>query len=224
MLLTDFITDYRRAVATEIYNAQMNSVEDAVSLLDKMETEAAQFFSIISMCESLFDNMRKSKSAIAHNQERLKKLNELKNSHIGQLIAKFVANNTDEGLEEIKKELERSNEFDIHILPKWKKGDGERMYGIPHDECFVIRSAQTHYFFNKFDIDEDIQRVTASIGYDEEYLRRDMKAKDRLRDKCGVEVFDFMAEQFEKNNMIMPNAPCNYMDDYGDDYYDDEDY
>lgn len=224
MLLKDFITDYRRAVATEIYNAQMNSVEDAVSFLDKMETEAAQFFSTISMCESLFDNIHRSKSAIAHNQERLKKLNKLKNSHIGQLIAKFAANNTDEGLEEIKKELERSNEFDIHIVPKWKKGDGERMYGIPHDECFVIVSTQTNYLFDKFDIDEDIQRATASIGYDEEELRRDMKARNWLRDKCGVEVFDFMVEQFEKNDMIMPDAPCNYIEDYDDDYYDDEDY
>lgn len=202
MILTDFITDYKRAVATEIYNAQMNSVEDAVSFLDKMEKEAAQFFDIISKCESLFE----AKQSIEYKQERVKKLNDLKNSHIGQLIAKFAANNTDEGLEEIKKELELSNDFDIDIAAD--------------SATFRVNSTSTFYHFDNFDIDADIQRITQSISYGKNFIMDDMTAKIRLCNECGTEAFDFMAKQFKEHHMIMPNAPCNYREDYDDDYND----
>ena len=118
MKLKDYIADSKLAVATEIYNANFASVEDVAALMEKIKGEENEFNNIIHEFNAILYNIQISMSNLARKTKRLKKFNEFKSSYIAHLIKTFIENNTEDNMEAIKKEIERSNDFGVQIMPK----------------------------------------------------------------------------------------------------------
>lgn len=222
MQLKDYIEDNDFAVATEIYNAKFNSVEDVVVLMQKIADEKAKFNDIICEFNHTLYNIKVCLSNLVYYKQRLKSFYEFKNSHIANLIEAFIANNTENGLHAIKEDIERSNDFDIHIIPKWKQGDGERAYGCTYNEYFHIGYTDTYYTFDDWDINEDIQNVQNDIEECEENIQKWLDKKKQMYDEYGFDALILVFSKFEKDNGPM-QADDNWIgekiiEDYKD-YY-----
>lgn len=200
MELFDYIKNKDLAVATEIYNAKFESVEDVATLMNKIAEEKIKFNDIIREFNSTLHNIKVSISRLASSQERLKRFNEFKNSHIASLIQSFIENNTDDGLNAIKKEIEKSNNFGIHIIPAWKHGDGERMYGTPFCAYFGIHHTDTYYTFSNWDIDNDIQNVKSDIEEYKADVHKWIQKKEEMYDRYGFSALTKLFSRFEEEN------------------------
>jgi hypothetical protein len=121
------------------------------------------------------------------------------------LIESFIADNTEDKLEAIRKEIEKSNEFGVYIIPEWKPGDGERMYGAPMGNYFHIDYTGTCYPFDTWDIDEDIKRSKIYVEAYETYLKELLNNRTEICNKCGAEAIAVMDEIKKNNGKILPN-------------------
>lgn len=200
MQLKDYVEDNDFAVATEIYNAKCDSVEDIVVLMQKIAGEKAKFDDIICEFNCTLYNIKVCLSNLVYYKQRLKKFYEFKNSHIANLIEAFIANNTEDGLYTIKEDIKRSNDFDVHIIPKWKQGDRERAYGFTYNECFHIGYTNTYYTFDNWDINEDIQNVQSHIEECEENIQKWLDKKEQMYDEYGFDALIIVFSKFEKDN------------------------
>lgn len=221
MKLKDYIADGKLAAATEIYNANFTSVEDVAALMEKIKEEEKEFNKIIYEFNTTLYNIKVGLSKIANKNKRLARFNEFKSSHIASLIKTFIENNTEDNMNAIKKEIERSNDFEVYIIDKWKPGDGERAYGLPQCECICVDYTKTFYRFDRFDIDDDIQHVEHSIKELESYLDEYIDKKNEMYDTYGVDALINLFTQFEEKH-----GPIKADDEWAhwrfEDYYEDD--
>ena len=227
MNLAEYIKDPEWAAAREIFNAKFESIVDAIDLMRKINEEKAKFNAIIYQFNKTIYNTKVCLSLIALEEENLRKRKSFKESHIAKLIQTFIENNTNENLDAIKKEIELSNEFDIHIIPEWKPGNGERMYGVPQNAHFAIGYTNTFYPFDHWDIDEDIANTETEIENAKDDLNECLSVKDELYDKYGITPFAILLERFEKEKGPLeadPKWAYWSMLNYDDDDDDDDDY
>ena len=217
----DYIKNKDLAVASEIYNAKFNSVDDVSSLLNKIKEEESNFDNIIDEFMCTLYNIKVCLSRIAFNKDKLNRLIEFENSHIARLIKDFVSQNTEDKLNTIKSELENSNDFRIRIVDKWKPGGGERMYGIPYSDFFNVGYTGTFYRFDKFDVDKDIQSVKNYIVGDEAEIQTYIENKNRMYDEYGMKPLMLIFSMFERDNGLTPDDKWKDKDTI-DHYYDNE--
>ena len=226
MKLKDYINNKEYAIANEIYNARFNSVENVMELLANINEEEKKFDDIICEFNCTLYNIKVCISNIAYHKERVKKLNDFKSSRVASLIEMFVANQTEENMFAIKEELEKSNDFEIYIVPKWKHGDRERMYGFTYDACFNMTSTQTYYTFDNFDVDTDIKNIMMDIEEWEKNVAKWIDKKQQMYDEHGFDALMPLFSAFEKENGAMKadNAWVrediieNHKDYYEEDY------
>lgn len=227
MKLTKYIKDPEWAVADEIFNAKFESMPDVIDLIRKIDKEKVEFDNAIYQFNRTVHNTKVCLSLIARAEEDLKKRKAFKESHIGKLIQTFIENNTNENLNTIKREIESSNEFSVYIVPEWKPGQGERMYGVPQEAYFHVGYTNTFYPFDNWDIDEDIESTEMEIKNAKDDLNKCLAVKDELYEKYDMVSFAILFDRFEKENgpLEADSKWANwsmFVDD--DDYDDDEDY
>ena len=198
MKLKDYIKDKKLAVATEIYNAQFSSVEDAASLMERIADERKEFEAIIREFNIILYNLKVAMSTLNSNTKRLKKFRAFKDSHMAHLIQTFVENNTEENLDALKKEIEPSNEFGIVIVPEWEYKGRERAYGCSPEAHIKVGYTHTYYLIGKWDFDKDMQNAeqywTESYDDVQEFLHQ----KEEMYDKYGFDVLIQIFADFEK--------------------------
>jgi hypothetical protein len=197
MTLADYVKNPKRAIAAEIYSAAIQSEAEVISVLDKIEEEALEYCDIISEYNDALYFIYWDNHSVRKYENTVKVLIALKSSKIGDLIRQFVSNNTEDGLEAIKKELEQSNEFDIRIKDEWQPGRGERAYGLPKEACFYIQSVGVFYPFDKFDIDEDIKNNEERVILYKQQLQQSLAQKEELRKKYGFDACDAIESVYD---------------------------
>lgn len=227
MQLIDYIKDKEIAVATEIYNAKFKSVEDVVAMMKQITEEKENFNGIINEFNTTLYNIKVCLSKLAKRQEDVEKFNRFKNSYIAGLLEQFINNNTEDNLEAIKKAIEQSNEFGVHLIPEWKPGKGERMYGTPSCAYFHIDYTNTYYTYNNWDIDKDVSNAEKGVKLYEEDVQNWIGKKEQMYDEYGFDALTLLFEEFEKKNgLLMADEDWWFRDviyDDDDDEYD-EDY
>lgn len=222
MKLIDYMRDPNVAEATEIYNAKFNSVEDVIALQKQISEEKAEFNVIIGKLNTILYNIKVGMSKIAYDTNRQTKLEEFKDSDIGKLIQTFIENNTPENMDAIRKSIEQSNDFGVVIVPEWKPGDGERMYGVPSCAHIHVGYTNTFYRFDNWDIDNDIQNIEDDIAETESAMSEFFKEKDEMHDKYGLDVLMQAFANFEKiHGPVKADenwGEWNFIYDYDDEY------
>lgn len=226
MQLIDYIKYKEIAVATEIYNAKFNSVEDVAALMKKIAEEKADYNGVINKFKTTLYNIKVYMSKLVKRQEDLEKFKRFKNSYIASLLEQFINNNTEDNLEAIKKAIEESNEFGVHLIPEWKPGNGERMYGTPSCAYFHIDYTHTYYTYNTWDIDKDISNAEKGVKLYEEDVQEWIIKKEQMYDEYGIDTLILLFEEFEKDNGPLIAEEGWWFRDiiYEDDDYEDDDY
>lgn len=226
MNLAEYIKDPEWAVAREIFNAKFESIVDAVDLMQKIKEEKTEFNAAIYQFNKTMNNLKVCLSVLAREEETLRKRKAFKESHIAKLIQVFVKNNTDSNLNAIRREIESSNEFQVSIVPEWRSGDGERMYGMPEVAYFTVKYTDTFYPFDCWDIDQDIDRTEREIEDAKEELGTYLTIKNELYNKYDVSTFATLLEYFEKKHGPLKADPkwASWSEFIEDDDDDDDDY
>ena len=183
MTLVDFIKDDNRAYAIEIMNANATTVEEMIAAIHKANNMCFEFSHIvgnwIDICFGYDDVIDALKGA----NEKLERFIKFKNSKVAFLIAKHIENRTPEFLEEIKTEIEATNNpFEITIYEECFDCDSDTYF-----DDFYIRSLFTFYTTSKgkFDVDEDIERCNYQIKRYTEEKEKYKKLKEEMLAKYG---------------------------------------
>jgi hypothetical protein len=171
MTLETYINNPALAYASEIFNANANSAEEMMTAITKATEAKAKLEVIMHKYSVLYEDIIDVKADMERDEANLLKLHEFANSTEAKLIADFIQNGNANALEEIKSMITVANPFDIHIIPAWQRGDGERAYGLPLEECFVLDSPRVWYKFDNFDLSDDIQRHERRINRSKQTLQ-----------------------------------------------------
>ena len=183
MTLVDFIKDDNRAYAIEIMNANATTVEEMMEAIHKANNMCFEFSHIVGnwmdICFGYDDVIDGLKGA----NEKLERFIEFKNSKVASLIAKHIENRTPEFLEEIKTEIEATNNpFEITIYEECFDCDSDTYF-----DDFYIGTLYTFYTTSKgkFDVDEDIERCKQLIERDTKEKEKYEKLKEEMLAKYG---------------------------------------
>ena len=214
MNLVDYLKDKKLAIATELYNAEVYSVDDVIATLDRIEKASCEFFCDINDCTEAISDVEHYKYLIVNQNKRIKAIKEFKNSKICGLIKQFIENNTEDGLNEIKNELNKSNEFGITIVNEWQPNCGKSVYGVPSGAHFRIKPLELCYPFDKFDIDDDIENNIFRRKNYKRCLKESLKTIDEFCEKYGHEAFDAVETEYNKNGTEnIYNIPWQFVGD-----------
>lgn len=214
MNLVDYLKDKKLAIATELYNAEVHSVDDVIATLDRIESASLEFFDDIHKCKDAISDIEYLNNMISYQDKRIEAITVFKNSKICGLIKQFIENNTEDGLNEIKNKLNESNEFGITIVNEWQPNCGKSVYGVPSGAHFRIKPLELCYPFDKFDIDDDIENNIFRRKNYKRCLKESLKAIDEFCEKYGREAFDAVETEYNKNGTEnIDNIPWQFVGD-----------
>lgn len=136
--------------------------------------------------KNLIPELKYAMEKVEDARIELEKILAFKESPVGKLIKQFIANNNDELMEEIEREIELSgNPFEITICKEdydWSKGE---VFG-PTKRRFVIGSIRRFYYFDNWDIDDDIEGFEGSLDYKLRELEKLTREKEYLEQEYGL--------------------------------------
>lgn len=181
-------TEIRNAREMEIFNSMPhNTFDEVMEVANKINDYrdiCESYDSMLLVCDT---EIEKATSLYNDHKEDYETFKQIMSSRIHQLISEFVNNKSETTLNEIRRELEESgNPFGIIINDKQeevaKNAKGELAYGFICDNHFSIKSTNTYYTFDNYDIVEDMERCLRSITSSKNILD---KVTER---KCQIET------------------------------------
>lgn len=136
--------------------------------------------------ENLIPELKVARENVEDARLELEKILEFKESPVGRLIEKFIANNSNELMEEIEREIELSgNPFEITIYNEdydWSKGE---VFG-PTKKRFSIGRIRRFYYFDNWDIDDDIEGSQNHLKSKLRELENLTREKEYLEQEYGI--------------------------------------
>lgn len=194
MTFKGYMNDPRLAVATEVFNSNAKSPEEMANAIARAQEMGCVYRRIASRHSKRISALHKSETELACYESELPVMMQFKSSYIAALIADFIKENSEEKFDAIKREIEASgNLFDIGVVSEWKKGDGERMYGVPFCAFFAVNAINRYYTFSNFDLDKDITNLKgyiASSKRDVRTAKRNLAKYEKQFAKRGILLSD----------------------------------
>ena len=142
--------------------------------------------------KNLIPELKEARESVEDARIELEKIMEFKESPVGRLIKRFIAHNSNELMEEIEREIESSgNPFEITIYKEdydWSKGE---VFG-PTKKRFSIGRIRRFYYFDNWDIDDDIEGFENHLNSKLRELEKLTREKKYLEQEYGLTESDLV--------------------------------
>lgn len=167
-----------------------------IDVNDPIDTKANKdyygFIVATNEYKNLIPELKEARESVEDARIELEKIMEFKESPVGGLIKRFIAHNSNELMEEIEREIESSgNPFEITIYKEdydWSKGE---VFG-PTKKRFSIGRIRRFYYFDNWDIDDDIEGFENHLNSKLRELEKLTREKKYLEQEYGLTESDLV--------------------------------